>query len=195
MPPSPRTSVPASRVLRSSRPVFVGVGALRTSQVMTNIVSCPLEGVPVWGTSYGHDRTCLSSVRRRAVRDTIEVDPQSPIQSFLPLANEIAERLAAKTGGLPTTSTCGAISGSSTRFETHHGVLIAAPLFAWMPHQPAPTRELGQRSYDSSSRAIRGSTGPGSARGLRWSGPAAPASRRSLGPSPGLARPGFPARR
>ena len=72
-------------------------------------------------------------VRRRVVRETIEVDPQSPIQSFLRLANEIPERLAAKTGGLPhstipevllglpTTSTCWAIRGTSTRFETRRG--------------------------------------------------------------------------
>ncbi len=105
-------------------------------------------------------------VRRRVVRDTIEVDPQSLIQSFLRLANQIPERLAAKTGclpqstipevvlGLPTTSTCWA-RGTSTRFETHRGVLTAAPLFAWMPRPPPPTREPGRRSYDSSSRAIR----------------------------------------
>ena len=84
-------------------------------------------------------RTYLSGVFAAcAVRDT--VDPQSPIRSFLPLANEIAERLAAKTRGLPqstipemvlglpTTSTCRGIRGSSTRFETRRGVLTAAPL-------------------------------------------------------------------
>lgn len=88
-----------------------------------------------------------------------------------------------------------ALRGTSTRFETRRGVLTATPLSAWMPRPPPLTRELGRRSYDLSSRAIKCSTGPGSDRGPRWSGPAAPASRRSLGPSPGLARPGFPARR
>lgn len=99
----------------SSSGVFLSAGsaiAAGSSLPAINVstgrgVSCPLEGVPVRGTSYGHDRTCLFSVRRRAVRDTIEVDPQSPIQSFSPLANQIAERLAAKTGGLPATHLLG----------------------------------------------------------------------------------------